>query len=314
MLPPLILLPGRQTGLPPSMQQGCTMHTFLVDGDLTKIQAALDAAFATASNGAVRYMALSSKLCLSVAEIDKIYSLDPHDERRGWLSETDVTVWVLANREGTADVRWIPLWLFVDTGAAMATGREVYGFPKQIGQFEFSPKTAPARRFLTRALVLTVFSPQTQAEELPVIDIEPGPAPEGDAPATTFASLEELAQHAADRLRDAAVPPEAGLLEQARRDLIAGGGTMVFLKQFPDVAQAGRACYQAIIEAPATMSVFRTAWITPQPYRVRFWSYDSHPFFHQLGISPEPQDVGHGMGVELDFPVGLGTEIWKAEV
>ena len=53
------------------------------------------------------------------------------------MSELEVSVWCLA-ADATAGSRlvWYLPYVFVDSGQAVASGREVYGYPKQIGLFE----------------------------------------------------------------------------------------------------------------------------------------------------------------------------------
>jgi hypothetical protein len=312
MYPPLVLTAERLTGFPPSNQTNCLLHTFCVDGDEGKIQATLDGAFAVPSGRLVRYEAIGSKLFLSIAEIGRMSSLDPVDAPRGWMSEIDVTIWALARRAGGLELRWIPLWLFVDAPPALATGREVYGFPKQFGRFNFSPQGEDARRFLTSAFALAEFTADTRADWAPLIDCAPSDAPpEADA-GGIWRGLEALAQGAVGRLRRSLAAVEEPLLDAALTNLRLGRSTLAFLKQFPDAADPHRACYQAIIEADCTVTQLRSARLTNQAYRLVFHPCASHPFTDQLGIAAGPQDVGHGVVVDFDFELSLGREAWRA--
>ena len=56
-----------------------------------------------------------------------------------------------------------------------------------------------------------------------------------------------------------------------------------------------------------------TGGVTTPQYDVLVHSYDSHPFFKELGIKPEVEDVGRGMWVDFDFTMDLGVELWKAD-
>ena len=136
-------------GLGPVQLDGVTMHNFCLPADGTKLQAWLDKTF-LASKG-VKYRVLGDRVFLGIAEISKLYLLNENPSR-GWTSEIDITIWILAQREGDDGfaLRWIPAYLFVDSGPALCTGREVWGFPKQLGRFDFSPKgpdPAAARTF-----------------------------------------------------------------------------------------------------------------------------------------------------------------------
>jgi hypothetical protein len=260
----------------------------------------------------VRYEAIGSKLFVSVAEIGRVYSLDPQDVNKGWMSEIDVTVWIMARVAGTLAIRWIPLWLFVDNPHAVATGREVYGFPKQGGQFVFDPPDRENRRFAASTLIIPHFSPETQMVWGPVITLEPSPAPPQPEAAGVWTELRSFAANLSARLSAVVSGLDAQMLSAVDNALSLGKSTLVFLKQFSDVADPRRACYQAIIEADCEVNTIRKLGFTASPYRATILSYDSHPFLDVLGVSPQPQEVGHGIVVDFDFTLTLGQEVWKA--
>jgi Acetoacetate decarboxylase (ADC) len=319
-LPPYVSTGDRFVAWGPYLQQGTILHNFCIDGDKDRIQQKLDTMFATPSGGAVRYTPLTSKLFLSVAEIDRIIPQNPVDYQHGGVSEIDVTIWSVAHREGAGllDMRWIPLFLSVDSGWAMATGREVYGFPKELGQFRFDPKTpdpAAPRSFMIDAFAIPHFSPQSTPAWLPLFEIRPKQADRPEpAPASLWDRIEAFAEGTIERIGEDFVDAALRIAsEQAIARIIQGEAVILpFLKQFPDVADPTRACYQAIVEAPTTINTFRRGGTTDGDYEVMVHSYDSHPFHRELGIKPQVQDVGRGMWVDFDFTMDMGVELWKA--
>jgi uncharacterized protein with NAD-binding domain and iron-sulfur cluster len=310
--PPLVLTPQRMTGFPPGIQRDCRLHTFCVDGDPKRMQAALDATFAAPSAGAVRYDAVGSKLYISIAEIGRMASTDPGDAQRGWMQEIDVTIWVLARVAGALALRWIPLWLFVEPPPALVTGREVYGFPKQTGRFDFSPPDQAGRRFLTSTFVIRTFAPSTKADWAPLIEFTPSAAAPEPGAGGLWGGLEDLARRVVSRLQSAAQVADPALLKTATEAMSGGGSTLAFLKQFPDAADPRRACYQAIIEADCRVLALRSAGLTAQAYRAEVHSYASHPLEEQLGIRTGLQEIGHGVVMDFDFSMELGREMWRA--
>ena len=72
--------------------------------------------------------------------IGRLASGDPHDELRGYLREREVSVWCLvadvAETGPTSRLLWYLPYVFTDSGQTVATGREVYGYPKQVGTFD----------------------------------------------------------------------------------------------------------------------------------------------------------------------------------
>jgi hypothetical protein len=311
-LPPLVVTGNRIDALGPVKLLGATLHSFCVPADRAKTQALLDKTFAAPSGGAVRYEMIGDKAFISVAEIAKLYAADAVEAGHGFTSEIDVTVWVIAQRTdgGALAVRWLPLYLFVDNGPAMASGREVWGFPKQLGRFTFDPPApggpGAARRFRTDGFVLSPFAATSQTRWAPIIEIDPVASHAGGG--TFLGTLEALAERALALLGDE-VATIAGKLGTA---LGAGAVTMAFLKQFPDAANPMAACYQAIIESEARVTALRGAGLTDDAYRLRVASYASHPFADELGIAPDWQDVGQGIWVDYDFELELGTEVWRA--
>jgi hypothetical protein len=308
-LPPLVITGNRIDALGPVQLFGALLHSFCVPADPAKIQAWLDRTFATPSGGAVRYEAIGGKAFLSFAEIGKLYAVDKVETDHGYTREIDVTLWVMARR-GLA-LRWIPAYLFVDNGPAMASGREVWGFPKQLGRFAFSRITpgrpGSARSFNAEGFVLSPFAATSETRWAPMIDVQPS-SPDGGEGAGILGTLEALAERAIARVGDE-FATIAGGLETA---LGNGAMTMALLKQFPDAADPLTACYQGIVETEARVTTLRGAGLTDDSYRLRITSFASHPFYDELGISPDWHEVGQGIWVDYDFELALGTEIWRA--
>lgn len=289
------------------------MHNFCIPADPVKLQAWLDKTFAVPSGGAVRYKLLGDKVFLSFAEIGKLYILNRGQPPKGYTSEIDITIWVLAQREddGLFAMRWIPAYLFVDSAPAMVNGREIWGFPKQIGQFNFSPKTpypGAARTFSSNGYVVSPFGPESPARWAPMFDARPLPPKDSAKNAGVLGSLEALAAKAVERLTGGFMSAAGGL----QAAIGAGSVTMALLKQFPYATDPTLASYQAIVETEAKINVLRGAGLTDNDYEARLISYDSHPFLAELGLSPDWQEVGQGLWVDMDFRQELGVEQWRA--
>ncbi len=312
-LPPYVILGNLYLSLGAAQLSDVVMHSFCIGADKAKLQAWLDKAFATPSGGAVQYQAVGDKLFLSYAEIGQARGAGRGGGLDGYVGEIDTTIWLLARRvdDGLFALRWIPVYLFVDSGTAQATGREVWGFPKQLGKFDFTPQEpdrgAP-RNYGVKALVVEKFAPESQATWQTIFETRPIMAAGGGHGGGILGSLEAFAEKVVTRLTNgfAAI---AGKLQEA---LGAGGMTMVMLKQFPDATDPTRACYQGIIEADAVINGYRGSGLTDNHYEVRVTSFASHPFLDELGISADWQDVGQGVWIDFDFEQHLGTEVWQA--
>jgi hypothetical protein len=293
--------------------ENVVMHNFCVPADPVKIQAWLDRTFAEPSGGAVRYKALGDKVFLGVAEIGRLYTLNGDQPPKGHTSEIDFTIWLLAQREddGLFALRWIPAYLFVDSGPVLVSGREVWGFPKQLGKFDFSPQEpdrAAARRFSVQGWVVDPYAPDSPARWAPMFEIRPLPRAGDLKRPGVLSTLEALAAHTAERLTTAM----ATLAGKVQTTIAGGGITMAFLKQFPDAARPDFACYQGIIEAEAKITGLRGSGLTDDAYEVRITPYATHPYLNELGLSPDWQSVGQGLWMDFDFRQELGAEQWRA--
>ncbi len=312
-LPPYVILGNLYDALSAAQLSDVVMHSFCVQADRTKLQAWLDRAFATPSGGAVRYEAVGDKVFLSFAEIGQARGAGKQGGRDGYVGEIDTTIWLMARRldDGLFALRWIPVYLFVDSGTAQATGREVWGFPKQLGEFDFTPQKpdrAAPRTFDVKALVVETFAPGSKASWHPIFEARPLDVRGGGHGGGVLATLEAFAEKAVSRLTDGF----ASIALKLQETLGGGGMVMAMLKQFPDAADPTRACYQGIIEAHAVINGFRGSGLTDNHYEVRVTSYASHPFLDELGISADWQDVGQGVWMDFDFEQHLGAEIWRA--
>jgi hypothetical protein len=312
-LPPYVVLGNLYDMLSAAQLSDVVMHNFCLEADPAKLQAWLDKAFAEPSKGAVRYEAIGDRLFLSFAEIGKARGAGREGGAKGYVGEIDTTVWLLARRvdDGLLALRWIPVYLFVDSGTAQATGREVWGFPKQIGRSRFSaqgPHPSAAREFSVDALVVDTFAPDSKAAYAPIFEARPRVGGATGETGGLLGSLKSLAETAVGRLTSAF----ASITIPLQEALGQGGMIMAMLKQFPDAVDPTKACYQGIIEAQASINGFRGSGLTDVPYEVRVTSYASHPFLDELGLKPGWQEVGQGIWMDFDFEQHLGQEIWRA--
>jgi len=202
----------------------------------------------------------------------------------------DFGIWLPAVAGKTVGASFLPdrvvtytPYLWADNGWAMIGGREVFGFPKQLGTTMTMPgdPSEPAA-FALETMVLPVV--QSTAEIRELFRVHRTDAPTAGAPLREFQSGADLAR----ALAEWATPlsTTAALLS----DLSAM--TMVFLKQLPDPSGTTNACYRALVEAPVEL---RDPRISGGPlagtYDVQLRRYASHDIARRLGLriaSTEP--------------------------
>jgi hypothetical protein len=196
-LPDYVDLGGRQVYQPPYTARHAEIFGFVLKADRAAIDGLLLEAFTEPSKGAVDYRCSHDNVLITFAQIERLSSRDEPDSRLGYLPESEVSVWCLA-----ADVIaggrlvWYLPYVFTDSGQTVVTGREVYGYPKQIGTFPGNYPTALQTHGVTtvEALSINPFGPDDKAVPRPMITVNRKPlAPGGDETVPAGASaLEEV--------------------------------------------------------------------------------------------------------------------------
>jgi hypothetical protein len=136
-LPDYVERGGRQVWRPPYRAHRATVFGFVLPCDRAAIDALLHRDLVEPSRGAVDYRCAQERMLVLFAAIERLTSAEDPDRLRGCVSELEASVWCLA-ADALAGNRlvWYLPYVFVDSGQAVASGREVYGYPKQMGVFE----------------------------------------------------------------------------------------------------------------------------------------------------------------------------------
>jgi hypothetical protein len=315
---------------PPLELCGATMYSFLVGADLAALTRMVDSQLnaVTARVGTI-YKPLLPMAAIVCAGVNRSYSLTPPDSQKGWMGERDFGVWIPVVAGSVEHGAWKPgrigwylPYVFVDNVAAMATGREVYGFFKQTAALAMPAEPWAPGMFSIDALVIPTFSPSSQAEVLRVLtatSCEAAVAPEG-----SWRTADEARTAIWDRIKTAFFDPNAGpaagaglaisawdLIKNLVDDLATGDVPMVFLKQFRDAGDPTKACYQAVIEAPSHLEKLYAGWFT-HPHEISIAAYASHPIVAECGLTGHTIRADHGFWVKMDFAMQLGKVIAEA--
>ena len=338
---PLYIARGGDMVIPqPLSMRGTTSYSFILPASQERLGALVERLLNAPAGGAAHYLPAGPFVMLVCADIEHGQGREQPYHDMGWLPERDIAFWVpvLAGKlEGgvfsTARLVWFLAYTFVDNTAALVTGREVFGFPKTQAVVRFPKDAGAGGAFSVDTLVIKQFGPKNQAEIARLLTVEAlkreGAAPGGvraelgarraEPPPWTagsaWSSLEEGFQELGSRIvsavlagvEKAMVPAVtvAGKLVDGYRGQELG---MVFLKQFRDVRDPARACYQAVVEAPAVVDAWRSGGFLPS-HRVTIEAADSHPIVEELGLSGATVESVLGMWLTYDFTVGRGVVI-----
>ncbi|MEM9037771.1 MAG: acetoacetate decarboxylase family protein [Actinomycetota bacterium] len=88
------------------------------------------------SEGFVEYRAITDYVMVVFSDVQEMGSADPPDRRLGMVSEREVAFWTLTMDVRNEQLGWFLPYMWVDRGPPLANGREVYGWPKQLGRIE----------------------------------------------------------------------------------------------------------------------------------------------------------------------------------
>lgn len=310
---------GEQTFAAPFRQTGTHLRAWPLEADPVALQGVCDRYLNDPSEGAVSYRPMLSSVLIAAAPIAATRSLTPPDSGYGYTPETDLAFWMLVGRghveggEWKLDrLLWFLPYVWVDVPTTMATGREVYGYPKELAYLEGPASDDDPLVVRAETMVLPAYDPDTQLVRAPILEIRRGDASAG----VELASLWDAITH----LGVAAIEHgdlDLDVVRAIADDLFELKLPMVFLKQFRDIVDPSAACYQAIIESSARVEGVPIGWPLLDPTTITIWDYASHPIARELGLGT-PQDgkleltAPIGVEVHFDFVVELGTVIWRA--
>lgn len=328
----------------PFRSAGARIHFFFVEADQDYLAAYLDRCFNRPSGGVVSLRPPGPYVVLNFIHVERLTS-GPPDSALGGAAEDEASIWLpaLEPRRGSRLVWTVP-YMFVDSGQALVSGREVYGYPKQLATFRtrFLDDGTPDRLSL-RTLALKKHKPKALAKPRRVVRVSrvgphrPGePRTHSDLRRATerleafFPDRTEVVRYieqiweAGAESRNPA-PGTESPEEQAQnrtdlaeltlrlwQDLFDCNLNMVLLKQFRSARDPQRACYQAMLEIPHKLAEMREWVLHGDQFDVEFASLASQHIQEELGVSREKQRVAMAVTVDFDFEVDRAKVLWQA--
>ena len=309
-LPPYVVRSGEIVYAPPYEASRTRVLTFALPADQRRMSAMLARTFNAPSKGAVDFRAALPAILLVVAEIGALRPADPPDNTIGSAAEREVAVWMPVIDAARDELVWFHPYLFVDSGIATAAGREVHGFHKQVAGVTVGDRTAAGPLVGVDVTGITRFAPTARFETLRLLDVVQKGTPPALKIPNVAAGVGGLLRALGGGL--AGLIETAGVIAHATRELAARTCTMVFLKQFRDVAQPDRACYQAIVRARTRVTAFHGAGLLGE-CAVTLNDLDTHPLRADLGLPAGVITPIASWWLAYDFVLEKGTERWHAK-
>ena len=327
-LPVYVERGGECVYCPPGVATGVRMYAFIVKGDALALAEMFDRYLNVPSDGAVQFEPAGELFVLNFTTLNHVGALTPPDVERGYFTESEVAIWSLGyDRVSDTYATFVP-YMVVDQGAAMAMGREVYGFPKQLGEVDMPPEAGPYDAFQLRVRGVQQWGADQRFDLHPLVDITqtdtdvPPPDDGFGSQLELVLAMSKLAQEdpglgSAVRLpgvgskdrRNASGPDMLDALELLTDETLP----MVFLKQVRDGRMPLRACYQAVQRADFVVTAYRGATRLPGTYRIDIHDLANEPIRRDLGIPAGPLEPVDAFVVDFDFTLSVAEEIWRSD-
>ena len=279
---------GMQVVLPPGIVRGARVYAFALPCDARRVQATVDR-FLSEPSG-VKFDVLGNRIILTFM---KARELSSTAQKLGWLPDEEAAFWVPLRREGSLlPEYWLP-YVVVDQSIAMATGREIWGFLKEMGQLRLPKGPKDDAVFSCRATLFNELGGEGRLQKL--VDVRK------DGP------LGPLRRPFRGR----------GLLGGLANELFEFGVegqevAMVNLKQFRDAVDPTRACYQALVRNTCEIVDVRGAGKLPGEWTVSIADTPSHGVIADLGLRGGKQTTRTAGWLDMDFTIGPGELLWEA--
>jgi hypothetical protein len=306
---------------PPFEQANTCLMAWVVPSPKQKQKAILDAQLNACSGGSpYEYRPLLSNALMVLANIEKVTSLDPSSAQLGWIPEVDVCTWILCGAYKLVDgqrkldhLAWYLPYIWVNNADTMANGREVFGYPKALCWAKVPTTAKDTGPFWADALVIPEGVGPQEVVRKRILELAPAPTSK-DAPAPLLFDASqkvEAFREIAKRLHTAGEADcDLNFFFQTFLELIGGHVPMVFLKQFRSASSSTDACYQAIVEANATINGFQGAGISLSPWNLTLPKYASVDIAGNLLTTPIPR-IEWSFHIQFSFSMDLGKEVWS---
>lgn len=284
---------------PPYLQAGCQLYGFWIRATEEKLQACCERFLQRPSRGAVRVTVAAPFVFLYFCSFARTQSLHPTEGERGWLGENECGLWIPVMYEANAappSFAFFPFMMFVDSGPAAISGREVLGFPKEIGHITLPGDGALPSLFAVDALAFLQQGRKHAGRFTKLIELR--------------MSTEAPRLQACSMLREV-FPFIRPLLRPLRRR--RGRIPLLLLKQIRDAVAPELACHQSVLACTPDSIALRSLRVLQGSYQIEFHPCASHPIVEDLGIETTSLGAARGFFVDMDFTLGQTEILWEAQ-
>jgi hypothetical protein len=327
-LPNFVDYPGNLAYEQPFIMKQLQLYGFIIEGDTAKMQKVIDERLNFMHDRPnTKYIVASDKILFAFTQSPYLESLVPKYKAMGTFTEITFCSYMFVAECTLKDGEWwaqrilifIP-YILVNTPLTMIGGRENYGFPKTMGEFIIPKDPKVVDKMEVSTIGIKKFNPESSTELYPFITIS------RDTTAGTQINTTTQGEHSTvlgdikelwSSLKKFLSPSEEGFhvgfnfIVNEARAAWEKEMSMVFLRQFRDIADPDKAVYQGIIEADAFTTALYNAHILHDDYTVHINHLDTLPIDTDLGLS-ENTKVSHAFSMLFDASFDDGREVYRA--
>ncbi len=294
---------GENSVEPPGIVKGAKTYFWVVKGNQAAMQQTVDNYLNAAGGDEVGYTVLSDFFFLSFLDGAALTSTA---QVMGNVADREMAFWIPLLQKKRGDLLpslklWMP-YVIVDTSIAAITGRESWGFNKEVGGMAF-PNDVPAQKtFVASAMTFINFSTTEVGQVRPLVTIK---KPGGTAGGSSGSPIAVAADVIAALLA-------MGFTIAHATQLVNVGVPLINVKQFRDAQRPQRAAYQALVENDCTPVAISGGYIIEPGHKLDILSCASHQIVQDLGL-PSYTDVPLDLGflIDMDFSVTNGGEVYR---
>lgn len=311
--------PGEIVPPPPYQFEGGRFFSFLVKGDMSKMQRLLDISLNKPTDFNLNIEPIAPYVSITYVYYPKAYSTSWPVEKYGILEYRELLFCINVKVRGSClrssnDIYGYIPFLFVDRSPAMVAGREAFGMPKVMANISFPHNThknrnhsAESNAFTCSPVVLERYAANQTARHKNIFEIA---CPKGfelnDFKRPSEEIWGEMDKHVYKKLNE-----ESGIGYGMSQNIVrVSVMNNLGLKQHRDFLKTGKAEYKSVIEFYLKNAKINFGGALDYDFTLNFPTRSEMlPIQQYLGLSPE---VTAAFWFDMDFQFTLGNELWNS--
>ncbi|NQY12528.1 MAG: acetoacetate decarboxylase family protein [Henriciella sp.] len=292
-------------GRPPYLGEDALLQGGWMESSRGAIQSYLDRTINRVAPDKFRAKCVLSRLLMTSLFVKKMRSSHPTGRVWGYVPEADISIWALVyagpmDRSSDWNLYWVPIYMFVDDPAAVAGGREIFGFPKMFGQIARSIADPADYGLSVSVSAFRSFGSDVEAEQVEILKIDSG------LQTCTDCEIDQVMTGLDEMPDDPEVQTLFSGLRPPQLDF-----PVLQIKQFPSVENADNAAYQAIVSVKMTTTKLHGIGLAEGTPRLKIQSPLALNSSEELD-TPAEQDLRFCFWVRQDFSTNPGEILYAA--